>query len=68
MNSTASQEANNQAFASELSEFGYTYIREIGSWSFGKVHIMLSKQYNQYFAINKPQKFQILIFLMNLKS
>jgi serine/threonine protein kinase len=55
-------------FASELSEFGYTYVREIGSGSYGKVHLVLSKQYHQYFAIKKALKIQNLMFRMNLKS
>jgi serine/threonine protein kinase len=57
MENRESQQANAQTFASELSEFGYTYIREIGCGTFGKVHLVLSKQYNQYFAIKEATKF-----------
>jgi serine/threonine protein kinase len=39
--------------SSKLFEFGYTYIHQIGSGSFGNIHLIYSEKHDQYFVLKQ---------------
>jgi serine/threonine protein kinase len=46
-----------------LSEFGYTYIHQLGRGAFANAHLIYSNKYNQYFTLkqnSKHSKFELI--------
>jgi serine/threonine protein kinase len=55
MISTTEEQKISKSFSSKLTELGYTYAQQIGSDSFGTIHLVFFQSYQQYFVIKEKK-------------
>jgi serine/threonine protein kinase len=56
-------EDNKKKISSELSKFGYSYVKQIGKGTFAVVHLIYSEKYHQNFALKqniKSSRFELI--------
>jgi serine/threonine protein kinase len=46
-------ETTNASISTQVSNYGYTYVRQIGTGGYSNVHLVFSEKYQQYFVIKE---------------